>query len=253
MSCDPPLKRAQRLDLQLVARGLAPSRARAQALIRGGLVEVQGALVTRPAAGVPESADISLRGPVDEHVSRGALKLAAAMDHFRFPLNGIVALDVGASTGGFTEVLLAGGAARVYAVDVGHGQLNARLRKEERVICLEGCDARRLDRTRIPEPVDAIVADVSFISLTKVLAAPLALATNKAWLVALIKPQFEAGRAAVGKRGIVRDSAARSQAVELVRGFLAAQAGWRVLGVIASPISGATGNAEFLLGAVRDG
>jgi 23S rRNA (cytidine1920-2'-O)/16S rRNA (cytidine1409-2'-O)-methyltransferase len=236
----------------MVERGLAPSRARAQSLIRGGLVKVDGGLETRPGARVAVGAAINLDAGAPRYVSRGALKLAAALDHFGLPVSGVVALDVGASTGGFTEVLLARGAARVYAVDVGHGQLDPVLRTDVRVVSLEGCDARRLDRTLIAEPVGAIVADVSFISLGKALAVPLSLASADAWLVALIKPQFEVGPGAIGKGGIVRDAAARRRAVEGVRAWIAG-AGWRVREVIASPIRGGSGNEEFLLGAVRDG
>ncbi len=252
MPPDPHPSARQRLDLCLVARGLARSRTRAQSLIREGQVAVAGVLQTEPAARVGPGDAITVSATAT-HVSRGALKLLAALDHFHLPVAGRVALDVGASTGGFTEVLLARSAVRVYAVDVGRGQLDARLAREPRVVALPGCDARRLDRTLIPEPVGAIVADVSFISLTKALPAPLALAAADAWLIALIKPQFEAGRAAIGKGGIVRDEAARRRAVELVTAFVAARHGWRVLGVMASPIRGGSGNAEFLLGAVRDG
>ena len=246
-------KRLARLDVHMVEQGLAPSRARAQDLIRRGLVEVAGVIETRPGASVAADAAIRLSSAAGTHVSRGALKLIAALDHFRLPVAGVVALDIGASTGGFTEVLLARGAARVYAVDVGHGQLNARLATDPRVVSLEDCDARRLDRTLVPEPVGALVADVSFISLTKALPVPLTLTRPGAWLVALIKPQFEVGRAAIGKRGIVRDPAARQRAVELVRDWMAGQPGWRVLDVIASPIAGGSGNEEFLLGATRGG
>jgi 23S rRNA (cytidine1920-2'-O)/16S rRNA (cytidine1409-2'-O)-methyltransferase len=227
-------------------------RARAQDLIRRGLVDIAGVVEQRPGAGVSACAAISLSQAAGDHVSRGALKLIAALDHFRFPVAGVVVLDVGASTGGFTEVLLARGAALVYAVDVGHGQLHARVAGDARVVSLEGRDARHLDRTLVPEPVGAIVADVSFISLAKALPVPLTFARVGAWLVALIKPQFEAGRAAVGKRGIVRDPAARQRAVELVRDWIAGQPGWRVLDAIPSPIAGGSGNEEFLLGAVRD-
>jgi 23S rRNA (cytidine1920-2'-O)/16S rRNA (cytidine1409-2'-O)-methyltransferase len=244
-------RRASRLDLVLVARGLAPSRARARDLIRRGLVEVAGAIVTRPAVVVVGEVDIRVLGGAAD-VSRGAAKLVAALDSFAFPVEGRVALDIGASTGGFTQVLLARGAARVYAVDVGHGQLDPRLAADPRVVSLERCDARRLDRALVPEPVDAIVADVSFISLTKALPVPLSLAAPAAWLVALVKPQFEAGPAAVGRGGIVRDPAARRRAVEAVRDWVAAQPGWRVVDVVASPIAGGSGNEEFLLGAVRD-
>jgi 23S rRNA (cytidine1920-2'-O)/16S rRNA (cytidine1409-2'-O)-methyltransferase len=186
-------------------------------------------------------------------VSRGGAKLAAALDAFGFKPKGRIALDVGASTGGFTEVLLERGAAKVYAVDVGHGQLHTRLKADPRVVSMEECDARSLTRELIPEPVGAIVADVSFISLAKALPAPLELAAPGAWLVALVKPQFEAGRARIGKRGIVRDERARQAAVEEVRAWLAAQENWRVVGIVPSPIRGGSGNEEFLMGARKDG
>jgi 23S rRNA (cytidine1920-2'-O)/16S rRNA (cytidine1409-2'-O)-methyltransferase len=187
------------------------------------------------------------------HVSRGAVKLAAALDHFAFPVAAIVALDIGAGTGGFTQVLLERGAARVYAVDVGHGQLHASLARLPAVVSLQGCDARSLGAERIDAEIGAIVADVSFISLRKALPAALALARPQAWLIALIKPQFEVGPAAVGKGGIVRDAAQRSRAVEEVRRWLAEEAGWHVAGVIPSPLAGGSGNQEFLIGARRDG
>jgi len=246
-------KRLMRLDIRMVERGLVTSRARAQDLIRRGLVEVGGMVERRSGTRVAAEAEVVLSGAVEAHVSRGALKLIAALDQFGFSAGGVVALDIGASTGGFTQVLLGRGAARVYAVDVGHGQLHARLAGDPRVVSLEDCDARRLDRTLVPEPVGAIVADVSFISLSKALPVPLTLAGPGAWLVALIKPQFEAGRAAVGKRGIVRDAAARQRAVQLVRDWIDGQPDWRVLDVIASPIAGGSGNEEFLLGATRGG
>jgi len=244
---------SKRLDFHLVEQGLVPSRARAQDLIRRGLVEVGGVVETRPGARIAVDAAISLLDGAEAHVSRGASKLIAALDHFCFPVRDIVALDIGASTGGFTQVLLDRGAARVYAVDVGHDQLHGRLAADPRVVSLEGCDARRLDRALVPEPAGALVADVSFISLTKALPVPLSFTRPGAWLVALIKPQFEAGRAAVGKRGIVRDAAARQGAVQLVREWIAWQPDWRVLDVIASPIAGGSGNEEFLLGATRGG
>ncbi len=186
-------------------------------------------------------------------VSRGAAKLAAALQAFGFDAGERTALDVGASTGGFTEVLVEHGAAKVYAVDVGHDQLHARLKADPRVVSLEGCDARELDAALIREPISAIVADLSFISLTKALAPALALAAPGAWLVVLIKPQFEVGRARVGKGGIVRDAAARQAAVDDVTAWVAAQRGWRVAGIVPSPIKGGSGNEEFLLGAVHDG
>jgi 23S rRNA (cytidine1920-2'-O)/16S rRNA (cytidine1409-2'-O)-methyltransferase len=241
-----------RLDLAIVARGLAASRAQARDLIRRGLVTLAGKVERRPAASVRAGDAIHVSG-ARSHVSRGAAKLAAALDHFGFTTGGIVALDVGASTGGFTQVLAERGAARVYAVDVGHGQLDPRVAALPQVVALEGCDARGLDRAKVPDPVDAIVADVSFISLTKALPAALALARRGAWLIALVKPQFEAGRAAVGKGGVVRDPAMRQRAVDLVRDWLAAQPGWKIIGVIPSPIAGGSGNREFLLGATHDG
>jgi 23S rRNA (cytidine1920-2'-O)/16S rRNA (cytidine1409-2'-O)-methyltransferase len=232
---------------------LAVSRARAQDLIRRGLVQVAGTVETKAGAAVAPGADVHVAAGADAHVSRGALKLIAALDHFQFPVSGTVALDVGASTGGFTEVLLERGATRVYAVDVGHGQLHARLAQDPRVVSFEHCDARSLDAKRIAEPIGAIVADISFISLSKALPAALALAAEQAWLVALIKPQFEAGRAAVGRGGIVRDAEDRQRAVAQVRDWFASQPGWRVAGVIPSPIAGGSGNQEFLLGATRGG
>jgi 23S rRNA (cytidine1920-2'-O)/16S rRNA (cytidine1409-2'-O)-methyltransferase len=243
---------ALRLDLMLVRRGLARSRAEAQDLIKRGLVAVAGSVVRRAATPVRDSDAIALAA-VAKYVSRGALKLVAALDHFAFPVAGVVALDIGASRGGFTQVLIERGARRVYAVDVGHGQLHPDLKELPRVVSLEGCDARRLERSIVPEPVAAIVADVSFISLGKVLPAALALAQPQAWLVALIKPQFEAGRGAVGKGGIVRDAAQRHRAIDLVRDWLKTEAGWRPLDVIPAPIRGGSGNQEFLLGAINDG
>jgi 23S rRNA (cytidine1920-2'-O)/16S rRNA (cytidine1409-2'-O)-methyltransferase len=245
-------KSALRLDLMLVKRGLAPSRARAQDLIKRGLISVAGSVVLRAATPVQEGTAIGVAA-VPPYVSRGALKLAAALDHFAFPVGGVVALDVGASTGGFTQVLIERGAARVYAVDVGRGQLHPQLAGLERVVSLEGCDARRLDASVVPEPVGAIVADVSFISLAKALPAALALARPRAWLVALIKPQFEVGRGGVGKGGIVREAAQQQRAIEFVRDWLGGHVGWRVLDVIPAPIRGGSGNQEFLIGAARAG
>lgn len=241
-----------RLDVALVTRGLVASRSRAQDLIRRGLVEIAGAVETAPGAMVAAHQPIRVAAAEAAQVSRGAGKLIAALDHFGFTVEGSIALDVGASTGGFTQVLLERRAAKVYAVDVGHGQLHSSFAAHERVVSLEGVDARDLDVSRIPEPVGAIVIDVSFISLTKALPAVLARAQAGAWLIALIKPQFELGRGAIGKGGIVRDAAARQRAVTLVSTWLAGQRSWRVIGVIPSPIAGGSGNEEFLLGAVRD-
>jgi 23S rRNA (cytidine1920-2'-O)/16S rRNA (cytidine1409-2'-O)-methyltransferase len=242
-----------RLDIVLVERGLAPSRSRARDLIKGGKVLVDGEVCMKAGAEVDEDEALSLRGAGPPAVSRAGAKLASALASFEFDPAGLVALDVGASTGGFTEVLLARGAAKVYAVDVGHGQMHASLRDNPRVVSFEGCDARALTRVLIPEPVAAIVADVSFISLTKALLPALGLAAPGAWLVALIKPQFEVGRGGVGKGGIVREAAARQRAVDSVTAWISAQDGWRIAGMVPSPIKGGSGNEEYLLGARCDG
>lgn len=248
---DNPVTRV-RLDRLLVQRGLAATRSRARDLIRRGCVTVAGARVSKPGMEVPDHVDLAVEGASGDDVSRGRVKLAAALEAFGFDPAGRRALDIGASTGGFTQALLGCGAARVWAVDVGHGQLHPSLAADPRVVSLEGVDARDLSVSLVEGPVEAIVADVSFISLTLALPATLALAAPGAWLVALIKPQFEAGREAVGKGGVVRDEAARQAAVEKVRAWLAAQPGWRVKGVVPSPIAGGSGNQEFLIGAVRD-
>lgn len=242
-----------RLDQALVARGLVATRSRARDLILRGMVLVAGRPAAKAGALVTEDAAIAIAGGAAAGaVSRAGLKLEAGLAAFGFAADGRVALDVGASTGGFTEVLLSRGACRVYAVDVGHGQLHPTLAADPRVVTLERTDARRLDRSLVPEPVHAIVADVSFISLTLALSAALDLAAPGAWLVALVKPQFEAGRAAVAKGGIVRDDKARLAAVEKVRHWLQARPGWRVTGVETSPIAGGSGNIEYLLGAAHE-
>ena len=236
----------------MVERRLVETRSRAQDLIVTGAVLVAGKAVTKPAAPIADSELITLTPTANTHVSRGAIKLIAALDHFNLSPTGRIALDIGASTGGFTEVLLERGARRIYAVDVGRGQLHPRLRNHPHIVSLEAVDARTLTRTIIPVPADCIVADVSFISLTKALGPALTLAGAGAWLVALIKPQFEAGRDAVGKGGIVRDPTDRARAVAIVRDWLATQPHWTCMGVIPSPIHGGDGNEEFLLAARRD-
>jgi 23S rRNA (cytidine1920-2'-O)/16S rRNA (cytidine1409-2'-O)-methyltransferase len=242
-----------RLDNALVAQGLAPSRSQARDLIRRGCVSVDGKVAGKAGLEVGVAAAIVVAEGAQPYVSRGGLKLAAALAAFGFETSGIVALDIGASTGGFTDVLLQRGSRRIYAVDVGTGQLHPSLVGDARVIRLEATDARELSRADVPEAVDAIVADVSFVSLTQVLPAALSLAREKAWLIALIKPQFEAGREHVGKSGIVRSEAAIALAVDKVSGWIAAQPGWRVIGVTESPITGGSGNREMLIGARRDG
>ncbi len=242
-----------RLDQLLVDRGLAESRARAQALVIAGRVFSGARRLDKPGTKLAVDTALEVRGRDHPWVSRGGVKLAHALDHFAIDPAGLVALDVGASTGGFTDVLLAGGAARVYAVDVGRGQLAWKLRQDERVVVLEGVNARYLTGAEVPEAVGIIVCDVSFIGLEVVLPAPLALAGRDAWLVALIKPQFEAGRGKVGKGGIVRDPDVRREVCERVRSWLAAQPDWRVVGLTMSPITGADGNVEYLIAARHGG
>ena len=239
----------QRVDQLLVERGLAESRARAQALVMAGLVWSGEKRIDKPGATLAAEAPLAVKGKAHPWVSRGGVKLAHALEHFAIDPAGFVCLDIGASTGGFTEVLLAKGAAKVYAVDVGHGQLDWKLRQDNRVAVLERSNARHLSRAEVPEPVDLVVCDASFIGLRTVLPAPLALTKPKAALVALIKPQFEAGPDKVGKGGIVRDEAVRAEVCEIIRAWLAAQPGWRVLGLTPSPIEGADGNKEFLIAA----
>ena len=239
-----------RLDQALVARGLAGSRARAQALIAAGVVTVDGLPETRPARKVGPEATLALTGDPLPYVSRAALKLVHALDAFGLDPAGRVALDLGASTGGFSEVLLERGAAEVWAVDVGHGQLAPRLRAEPRLHAIEGLNARDLTAAHVPPP-GFLTSDLSFISLAKALPPALGLAKPGALLVALVKPQFEVGPAFVGKGGIVRDAQAVARAREGVRAFLAAS-GWKVLGEDTSPIQGGDGNTEYLIAARKE-
>jgi 23S rRNA (cytidine1920-2'-O)/16S rRNA (cytidine1409-2'-O)-methyltransferase len=242
--------RKTRLDHLLVARGLADSRAKAQALIMAGVVFSGERKLTAAGDRVADDAPLEVRGRAHPWVSRGGLKLAHGLAYFKLDPAGRVALDVGASTGGFTDVLLHHGAAKVYAVDVGYGQLADKLRKDPRVVVLERTNARHLTAALVPEPVDAIVCDASFIGLRTVLPAALALARPGAFLVALIKPQFEAGRGRVGKKGVVRDPALHAEICATIETWLTARPGWRVLGVTPSPITGPEGNAEFLIAAL---
>jgi len=238
-----------RADRLLVERGLFASRAKAQAAISAGLVTANDVLVSRPSDEVPVDATLNAV-PAHPWVSRGGVKLAAALDHFKFNPRGCVCLDVGASTGGFTEVLLARGARRVYAVDVGHGQLDASLRGRPDIVSLEATDIRALERTKLVEPPSIVVVDVSFISLKLVLPAALAPAARPTRLVALIKPQFEAGRGQV-KKGVVRSAEVQARVCDEIAD-VARSLGLTVAGIIPSPIAGGDGNAEFLLGATRD-
>lgn len=236
----------------LVTRGLAPSRARAQDLIKRGFVLVGGSVCDKPAQDVKDHQTIEISSAAPAYVSRGAEKLLAALDRFGFDPSKRVCLDVGASTGGFTEALLQKGAARVYAVDVGTAQLHERLRDDQRVVSFENFDARRLSSAEAPDPISAITVDVSFISVTKLLAPALQLAAPGAWMVVLVKPQFEVGRDNVGSGGIVRDEAARLDALQSVRAWIERQPAWTVAGEMLSPILGGSGNSEFLLGARRN-
>ncbi len=240
-----------RLDQALVERGLAPTRSRARDLIVRGLVAVDGIAVAKPGATIGADAVLTLAPDAPRFVSRGAEKLVAGLDHFRFDPGGLVCLDIGASTGGFTEVLLARGATHVNAVDVGRGQLHPTLAADPRVSSSEGKDARDLTAADIGGPVDVLVADVSFIALAKALPAGLELVKPGGWMVALVKPQFEVGPEHIGKGGIVRDEAQQLAAVDTVADWLSKR-GWRIVGTLPSPILGGSGNKEYLIGARRD-
>lgn len=234
----------KRLDLLLVERGLAETRERAQALILAGDVSVEGRVVTRAAAPVDLAVEIAVRAPLP-YVSRGGYKLAAALDAFSLDPRGLSCADVGASTGGFTDVLLQRGAARVYAIDVGYGQLAWKIRQDPRVVVMDRVNARFLES--LPERVDLMVVDVSFISLSHILPlARMLLKPESGRVIALVKPQFEAGRAEVGRGGIVRDQAVHRRVLEKIA-HLAESHELRVRGLICSPILGAEGNAEFLI------
>ncbi|HJT41162.1 MAG TPA: TlyA family RNA methyltransferase [Sphingobium sp.] len=235
-----------RADQLLVDRGLAESRARAQALILAGLVFLGEKKIDKAGQQVAADAALEVRGRDHPWVSRGGIKLAHAIDHFGIDVTDMVAIDVGSSTGGFTDVLLSKGAARVYAVDSGTNQLAWKLRNDPRVIVHEQTSARILTADHVPEPIDIIVCDASFISLAKVLERPMGFARPGAHLVALIKPQFEAGREEVGKGGVVRDPAVHERVCEEVRAWLTGQ-GWLVEGLTTSPITGPQGNVEFLI------
>ena len=241
-----------RADQLLVSRGLAESRTRAQALIMAGAVFSGEKKLAKAGDMLAEGAPLEVRGKDHPWVSRGGTKLDHGLSHFGFDVTSAVALDVGSSTGGFTDVLLSRGAAKVYAVDVGTNQLAWRLRQDSRVIVHEQTNARELDSKIIPESVDVVVCDASFIGLAKVLEAPLRLAKHGAKLVALIKPQFEAGRAEVGKGGVVRDPAVHERVCAAAKAWVESQ-GWTVLGITPSPITGPEGNVEFLLGAEKIG
>lgn len=242
-----------RLDELLVLRGLYASRSRARDAVERGAISVDGAVVAKPGQAVPTNSKITADDPAAGYVSRAALKLIAGLDHFGLDPEGSEALDIGASTGGFTQVLLERGAAHVTAFDVGHGQLDGRLRDDPRVTAIEGLNARDLAAEHLGgRRPDFLVCDVSFISLTLALPPALALAAPGARAVLLVKPQFEAGREAIGKGGILKDPAEGPRIAEKLRAWLDAQPGWRALGVCDSPVAGGDGNREFLLGGIKD-
>ncbi|MCH6588584.1 MAG: TlyA family RNA methyltransferase [Proteobacteria bacterium] len=242
----------ERADRLLVARDLAEDGTRAQALILAGRVFSGETRVDKAGQLLAPDAPLEVRGRDHPWAGRGGLKLAHGLDRFAIDPEGLVCLDIGAATGGFTDVLLTLGAARVFAVDVGRGQLAWKLRNDSRVVVLERTNARHLTRTEVPEPIDLVTCDASFIGLETVLPAPLALTAPGARLVALIKPQFEVGKGQIGKGGVVRDPALHEEVCVRIAAWLGAREGWRVLGLTESPIRGPEGNKEFLIAAVRE-
>lgn len=244
------MAKKQRIDQMLVERGLAESRTRAQALIMAGLVFTRETKLAKPGQQLPADAPIEVRGRDHPWVSRGGIKLAHAIEHFALDPTGALAMDIGSSTGGFTDVLLQGGAEHVFAVDSGTNQLSWKLRQDERVTVLEQTSARILTPEMIDRPCNWVVCDASFIGLAKVLERPLELAATPCQLVALIKPQFEVGREEIGKGGVVRDPALHQRVCSEVREWLE-QSGWDVTGIVESPITGPEGNIEFLIAATR--
>ncbi len=240
----------RRLDQLLVDRGLVESRTKAQSLIMAGKVYSETRRLDKSGQQVSEDLPIEIKGQDHPWVSRGGLKLVRAIELFNISPQGLVCMDVGASTGGFSDVLLAGDAVKVYAVDVGHGQLAWKLRQDPRVVVLERTNARHLTTEQIPDPIDLIVCDASFIGLQTVLPAAMSLAASGARMVALIKPQFEVGKGRVGKGGVVREPELHEEVCEKIRVWLESQPGWSVLGITDSPIKGPEGNREFLIGGV---
>ncbi|GGB57444.1 TlyA family RNA methyltransferase [Blastomonas aquatica] len=239
-----------RVDQLLVERGLVESRARAQALILAGLVFAGERKVAKAGETIPADAPLDVRGRDHPWVSRGGIKLAHALDHFGIDVTGLTAIDVGSSTGGFTDVLLTRGAAHVFAVDSGTNQLAWKLRQDERVTVHEQTSARIITEAHITQPIDIVVCDASFIALDKVLPVPMSFARPGAWLAALIKPQFEVGRDQIGKGGVVRDSTLHTAVCDRVMAWLES-IDWPVTGLTQSPITGPSGNVEFLVAAQK--
>jgi|TARA_B100000315_G_scaffold177609_2_gene166218 23S rRNA (cytidine1920-2'-O)/16S rRNA (cytidine1409-2'-O)-methyltransferase len=239
----------RRLDQILVDRGLADSRSRAQALVMAGLVYSETKRLDKAGTQIAENTPLEVKGQDHPWVSRGGLKLDHGLDHFQIDVTAATCLDVGASTGGFTDVLLNRGAAKVYAVDVGHGQLAWKIRNDERVVVLERTNARHITADDVPDEIDFICCDASFIGLQTILPAPMELAAKDAHMIALIKPQFEVGKSQVGKKGVVRDPALHDEVCARISDWLDGLADWRVLGIEESPITGPEGNKEFLIAA----
>ncbi|MBN8543478.1 MAG: TlyA family RNA methyltransferase [Alphaproteobacteria bacterium] len=240
-----------RLDQLLVERGLAETRSKAQALIMAGLVYQGEKKLDKAGQQFDDEIELNVRGKEHPWVSRGGMKLAHAIDHFKLTVKDEVVADIGSSTGGFTDVLLTNGAKKVYAVDVGHGQLDVKLRNDNRVVVMEETNARNLTREQIPDALDSIVCDASFISLKKVLPAVMALAKPNAKLIALIKPQFEVGKEIVSRgKGVVRDAAIHQAVCDDISEWIAGL-NWKVKGIVESPVTGPKGNKEFLIFAVR--
>jgi len=242
-----------RLDQLLVDRGLVESKTKAQALIMAGHVYSGERKLEKAGTQYRVDIELDVRGQDHPWVSRGGLKLAHGLEHFGFDVSGAVCLDIGASTGGFTDVLLSKKAAKVFAVDVGQGQLAWKLRQDDRVVVLEKTNARYLDTSQIPDPVDFLCCDASFIGLETILPAPMVLTADRAHLIALIKPQFEVGKGQVGKKGVVSDPELHQVVCDRIQSWLAAQTGWVVAGITESPIRGPEGNIEFLIAAKKEG
>mgnify|MGYP003362595512 CR=1 FL=1 len=242
----------RRVDQMLVDRGLVETRTRAQALIMAGLVFTPNRRIDKPGDQLAEDVPLTVKGQDHPWVSRGGIKLAHGLEYFGFSPEGLTCLDVGASTGGFTDVLLHNGASKVYAVDVGHGQIAWKLRNDPRVVVLEKCNARHLNAEVIPDTIGALVCDASFIGLRTVLPAAIGLCAPGAWAIALIKPQFEAGREAIGPKGVVRDPAIHDAVCTMIHDWWQSLPGWSVIGIEPSPITGPEGNREFLIAARKD-
>lgn len=236
----------KRLDVLLTEQGIAPSREKAKAMIMGGCVYVDGVKEDKPGSSFPADVSVEYRGSRLKYVSRGGLKLEKAMEVFGIELEGLICMDIGASTGGFTDCMLQNGAGKVYAIDVGYGQLAWSLRTDPRVVCMEKTNFRYLTRGNIEDRPDFASVDVSFISLSKILPAAADILSDEAQMVCLIKPQFEAGRELVGKKGVVRDRSVHMDVIEACLGY-AADNGFRILGLTYSPVKGPEGNIEYLM------